>query len=641
MAPGVNNQPNDSEQPRPERREDAFEAQQQRADQNSRVDVSQNVEQYTADSKKNFQKPKEENSSGISKFGFTPTAKINPEESPSTEVNKMQSAAEHFEHMATQEKLEKEQLRDAEFRAKFGDPAHLQGNISETRLPTEMLAALPQQERSVAEQAARPQELASAEVRPPMDSSTHRDSQQSVVKDNSAIEDNALRFLRSGSLYSDGPPPRPEAAQSQEPTKLAQMMPLKIEAQEKERAGKILTGEFHGFVDTTIGALIAMGDLLRIGAAVGPLGAINIDPEGKQKLHDACSGMSNFSRIVLQYSTTLNRESPLYGKNFDPEGRQMAINFATSLPLKFKAELEQFKSAPLEEQSRKATELVLNLGLLAGGIGEVSKLGSVARTAEEAAAFSQAGRLASESKIAGKLTSDIRDFADKLKGISSNKLDDLVRTLDEKWPRIELGPKQVSDGATLGPGGQTRQIGDYSMKMEKFSDRNKSHRGRDKSREAREEKESKTNLEANELNKIMEEGWKEIHEAKTVRYLRAKGEEITKNPKEGTYPSDAYNRRQTDGLEWELKCMSKVKESRGIKDAIYDHARDGSDKYLGKDQPGKVLIDARDQRYLTESLAEDGMRAAFLRNDKLKEIRIVGSEFDLSLAGPKGKIRRR
>ncbi len=76
MAPGVNNQPNDSEQPRPERREDAFEAQQQRADQNSRVDVSQNVEQYTADSKKNFQKPKEENSSGISKFGFTPTAKI-------------------------------------------------------------------------------------------------------------------------------------------------------------------------------------------------------------------------------------------------------------------------------------------------------------------------------------------------------------------------------------------------------------------------------------------------------------------------------------------------------------------------------------------------------------------------------------
>lgn len=301
MAPGANNQPNDSEQPRPERREDAFEAQQQRADQNSRVDVSQNVEQYTADSKKSFQKPKEENSSGISRFGFNPTAKINPEESPSTEVNKMQSAAEHFEHMATQEKLEKEQLRDAEFRAKFGDPARLQGNVSETRLPAQTLAAQPQQERSLAAQAVRPQELAGAEISTPtsLDSPINRDSQQRV-KNNSAIEDNALRFLKSGSLYSDGPPPRPETAQSQETIKLAQIMPPKIEAHEKERAGKILTGEIHGFVNTAVGAVIAMGDLLRMGAAAGPLGAIDIDPEGKRKLHEACSGMSNFSRIVLQ-----------------------------------------------------------------------------------------------------------------------------------------------------------------------------------------------------------------------------------------------------------------------------------------------------------------------------------------------------
>ena len=636
MAEGPNNKSGSGENLRPERSPSKVELTELLANQKERSELAESVEQYTESSKKAFQQPKINNSSKISEFGFTPSAKLNLNNDLVAQPGRtLQSAAVHFAELAKQEEVEREQHQVSEFRAKFGDPSLLQGGVAKTQSEPELsgdqhsLNGLSPDDRSF--------RVASADTSAPLiENSILRSSQQMSLVNGTSVEENALRALKAGSLYNDGLPARPKSNFDSERTEIAQAAPPKFETQEKVRAEIILAGELHGFALTVVNSISEFGNLLRMGAAAGPIGKFDIDPIGKQKLQDACSDTAAFSRIMLQLNTTLNRKSAFYGQNFAPEGREMAINFVSGLPPKFKNEIEQFKSAPLEAQSRKATELILNLGLLAGGVGEASKIGSIAKATNEVTFVSKAGPLANE-KITGNFTNDMSVLSAKLKAISNDKLDSLTRYLDEKWPRID-GHKLVPEGADSGR--HVASVDDNVMRMEKYSDRNKPFRRGEKSHAAKDAKESRANLESLELKKIMDEGWQKLHEAKTVKYLREKGEVITKNSKEGAYTSDAFNRRQVDGIEWELKCMSKVKDSRGIKAAIYDHAKDGSEKHLGTAQPGRVLIDAREQRYLTEALAQDGIRRAFLKNEKLKEIRIVGSGFDISLNGPKGIVKR-
>lgn len=71
------------------------------------------------------------------------------------------------------------------------------------------------------------------------------------------------------------------------------------------------------------------------------------------------------------------------------------------------------------------------------------------------------------------------------------------------------------------------------------------------------------------------------------------------------------------------------------------HAKDGVEKFTGKEHIGRVLIDAREQKWMNQKLAEKAMRQAVLKSPELKEIRIVGKDFDISLkAGRKEKINR-
>lgn len=120
-----------------------------------------------------------------------------------------------------------------------------------------------------------------------------------------------------------------------------------------------------------------------------------------------------------------------------------------------------------------------------------------------------------------------------------------------------------------------------------------------------------------------------------MKYLRDKGEVITKNPRDGD------GSRQTDAMEWELKHMSKTKQSSNIVDRIVAHAKDGSIKNTGDAHFGRVLIDARFQSNMTESLALKGLTEALNNAPRLKEIRIVGQGFDIGLkSGPKEKIKR-
>jgi hypothetical protein len=43
---------------------------------------------------------------------------------------------------------------------------------------------------------------------------------------------------------------------------------------------------------------------------------------------------------------------------------------------------------------------------------------------------------------------------------------------------------------------------------------------------------------------------------------------------------------------------------------------------------------------MTEALAKDGMVQALFKNSKLKEIRIVGKDFDMSLKSGQQKLKR-
>ena len=144
MTQDDRNTPEGGDKLRPEHRNDKFERNEQRANQIERAEITENIDKYTDDSKKTFQKPKLSNSSGISRFGFNPSAKISPEEQAETLPRRtLQSASAHFADLTKQETLEKSQARDFEFRARFGDPASLQGqrteNVEGTKYPDQVV----------------------------------------------------------------------------------------------------------------------------------------------------------------------------------------------------------------------------------------------------------------------------------------------------------------------------------------------------------------------------------------------------------------------------------------------------------------------------------------------------------------------
>ncbi|MBX9720851.1 MAG: hypothetical protein K2X81_05625, partial [Candidatus Obscuribacterales bacterium] len=229
-------------------------------------------------------------------------------------------------------------------------------------------------------------------------------------------------------------------------------------------------------------------------------------------------------------------------------------------------------------------------------------------------------------------------FASKLKELpASESVSKMSEYLDRSLPKF--GPKLASDGPSMKQVKAGNEAEDQVLKMVKHSDRGKSFdRGGDK---ARESKQLDNMRESFQIEKLMKEGWTEKHEARTVKYMRDKGETITKNPYEGKV--EGTMAKQTDGWEWELKYISKIDDRGKIGRGILDHAKDACEKYTGIDgtQIGRVLIDGRDQVGLTEAIAEKAMREAALRISKLEEIRIVGQNFDISLKpGRHEKIKR-
>jgi hypothetical protein len=105
---------------RPDRVERQPEKTGRRAESTERAEIQQSVENHTEQSKRNLAKPKESNSSGITKFGFNSTESLTG--------GKPQKAADHFESLGRQDKLEKQTRQHEEFKHKFGDPDKLQGD---------------------------------------------------------------------------------------------------------------------------------------------------------------------------------------------------------------------------------------------------------------------------------------------------------------------------------------------------------------------------------------------------------------------------------------------------------------------------------------------------------------------------------
>ena len=413
---------------------------------------------------------------------------------------------------------------------------------------------------------------------------------------------------------------------------IAQIRPDKTAVHEGVMTG---LGHLHGVVNFASNTLVGIGDTVRMASAAErkvdlfQLSQPDMDPEGTEKLHDTCQGLAMGSRVLLQYSTTLNKESPFYGNNFDPEARQVAEKLSQAMPERLKQEISQFKNSDTEARAAKSTELLLDIYTCAEAGGMM---------------LSKAGQMAKETKVMSQISNDMQMFASKLKELpASESVSKMSEYLNKSLPKF--GPELASDGPSIKQVKATNhEAEDQVLKMVKHSDRGKSFdRGGDKAREA---KQLDKMRESFQIEKLMSEGWKEKHEAKTVKHLRDKGETITKNEFEGTFPSDSPYRRQTDAKEWELKSVSKVKERGDLDRALVEHAKDGADKFTGKEHVGRVLIDAREQSWLTEKVAEKNMRQALLETPKLKEIRIIGKDqktgkpFDIGMkSGQKEVIR--
>jgi len=164
-----------------------------RAEATERAEIHQIVEKHTEQAKRNFAKPKEANSSGISQFGFKSTESLTG--------GKPQKAADHFENLSKQDKLDRQTHQHEEFQQKFGDPEKLQGDKPVS--PEKAAANSPTLQRAVE---------AAGRVLDSVYKSGSTPDWDKPRPAEAAIQ--ATSILNNGSLYSDGIPERPSLSKA-------------------------------------------------------------------------------------------------------------------------------------------------------------------------------------------------------------------------------------------------------------------------------------------------------------------------------------------------------------------------------------------------------------------------------------------
>lgn len=200
----------------------------------------------------------------------------------------------------------------------------------------------------------------------------------------------ARQLFSQGSLYADGVPRRPDDV-------IAQVRPSKEATHEAVMTAQ---GVGLGVVNFTEKTITGVVDTVRMLNAANmeahPFKALlpDLDPEGTKKLHETCQGLAMGSRVLLQYTTTLNEGSPFYRKDFDPEARQAAEKLAQAMPEKLKDEINQYRNSDTQTKAAKSTELALDIYTCAetGGL-----------------AVAKAGQIAKESKILSQISTDMID----------------------------------------------------------------------------------------------------------------------------------------------------------------------------------------------------------------------------------------
>ncbi len=280
-----------------------------------------------------------------------------------------------------------------------------------------------------------------------------------------SARDAAANLFRLGTLYADGMPRRPDDL-------IAQIGPDRTAVHEAVMTG---LGHLHGATNFAVNTIVSVGDTVRMLDAAqrkfDPNRSLepDTDPEATRKLHDTCQSLAMGSRVLLQFSTTLNKDSPFFGKDFDPEGRLVAERLAQTMPEKLKDEISKFKNLDTEAKAAKSTELFLDIYTFAetGGM-----------------ALTKAGHLAKDSKMLSQISSDMQTFATKLKELPrSEKMLQMNQYLDASLPNF--GPKLAANGPSLGP--SNRAHDDGILRMGKHPDEKPCGKS-ERSKESRETK---------------------------------------------------------------------------------------------------------------------------------------------------------
>lgn len=372
------------------------------------------IEQHTSAKRRaQFVEPKERKSSGITKDGFPSTESLNPEEANT--LNELKSATAEGLLIGTGGTFEKQtkacQYRDID---------------SELRLFTEQ--AIRQGASPALFGAGESPTLVAAKDKTGLD-----------------LEKSTGEAYRADSFNHD------EA-------RVAQMMPPDDALHDIKKVGHegavLGIGIVHGSVNFIENSLAGAGDLIRMAGAAhrksNPITALipDSDPEGTRKLHDACESISLGSRILLQYSTTLNPDSPFSGKDFDPEARKLAVRFAETMPSKLKEEIARFEKGTTEEKAATSTELALNIITLAE-TGEFA----IGKTAQ----------VAKESKLISNFNKDMHVLASKLKELQKDQLDSLANFVGD---RCRIEPRLAYDGPTINSKAlEQKHANDHVMEM--------------------------------------------------------------------------------------------------------------------------------------------------------------------------------
>lgn len=145
-------------------------------------------------------------------------------------------------------------------------------------------------------------------------------------------------------------------------------------------------GIVHGTLNFGVNLLAGIGNCIRMAsAAIHETDPVlrylpDFDPEGTKMLHDTMGGVASMSRIMVQFGTTLNPLSPLYGMRFDPEGTDLALKCVDQVPKQTLKAFNDLANSDTEHRAAVTTEVMLNIATLFVGAGEVSaasKLGGI------------------------------------------------------------------------------------------------------------------------------------------------------------------------------------------------------------------------------------------------------------------------